>query len=200
LLGAIVTCTLLLPSAAKAFTLVRIVPDRAIIYYDKQLCALEPETPLSIDRINGKLPEDVVLLQLGGSGWRPKLKTRDDENLYAYPVIGPTLPVRYLSVSRDNRIVLILGRKNDLGKREDLSIWKEHLVSSKRFGSVNPEEQQRIFLIECVAESSKGRYIVVSNQTIRIKDRQGDGLTLYPLVLGNKNDAAKFERVDDLRK
>ena len=189
-----------LPSTARAAfgsASVSVVPDRAIVLYASELYVLDAGTRVLIEymrskrdaKILGKLPESVREVTNLGGGEIPGGGKRI--YLITSLKVDNRRTLSYLEPTKDNRITLVEG------KRDDHANWRNRLVQTRHMTPDRADYEWNIHIIATAgAESDKGRFITVSNEKKLIKDRQGNPLTIYPLVLGKESDAAKFQLIE----
>jgi hypothetical protein len=181
--------------------------QRALVLYDNKLCVLEDGTCLNTfylmkdrySKIIGKLPTNVWVVQAfsfygdGKTNEIVALTTPSVEKIRVQDLRHPLTsrigdPRDNFSLTQDGHLKLAPGKPADNRK------WRKTPI---RFRPMHDDYSAATYVIEYISDNrSNASFISVSNKTIEIKDRRGEPMTLYPLVLGERKDAVEFMCVD----
>ena len=167
-----------------------VVPERALVFYNKVLYVAEPGTCVitkfdndeSFAGIIGKLTPQIHLVKkLAASVAKG---SRDIVAVRTRLTIDGADASYFLSPTEDG------GHTLTKSASDEGALWRDDLVDAKGL----PDDSHTYdYTLE---HARLGRFIVVSSKETIIKDRDGKPLTLHALVLGEKKDAARFQIIN----
>lgn len=183
-----------------------VMPDRAIVLYREELYVMAPGTLRILEylpegrvsQIAGRLPVGVQsVTNLGGGEIRGGRKRIHLSTVFARE--GGKPEGMLLAPTKEGRIAIAEG------KPEDLTVWQDKLVRSRRMPPGGPpwdaDYEWKSYSLQCIAEGPhQNRFITVSKEKVIIKSSYGAPMEFWPLVLGEEKDAAEFQLIEFPRK
>jgi len=170
--------------------------NRALVLYQGQLFAMESGSckfteymkAKRYESIVNKLPPEVMIIS-ALSASRHKDKSGEIHEVVEYRHYENKKEVTWFMLAETDQVIRLVKDMPDSTKG---LYWNPSTVSGEHV-----KDSYHIFNITIATEESPVRYIDVSKEPlVLMNDKTKEEIRLYPLVLGERNNSAKFQTIE----